>query len=112
MLTLQEKAEKETGEEAAGIFDAHRMLLHDDELEKFIRDIIPNAKVSAEYAVFVAGEHFSELLSGLDDAYLQARNADLQDVVWRLIRILNGVENVQELTEPSIIVAEDLTPSE
>lgn len=112
LLALKEKAVKETGEEAAAIFEAHQMLLRDDELEAFIRDIIVTAKVSAEYAVFVAGEHFSEMLAGLEDAYLQARNADLQDVVWRLIRILNGVEDVQELTEPSIIVAEDLTPSE
>ena len=51
LQNLKEKAVKETGEEAAEIFEAHRMLLRDDELETFIREIIPNAKVSAEYAV-------------------------------------------------------------
>ncbi len=112
LLKLQEKVERAAGAENAAIFEAHRMMLLDDELNTFVKDIIRNAKVSAEYAVFVAGEHFSELLSGLEDEFLQARNADLQDVIWRLIRILNGVEDAQELTEPSIIVAEDLTPSE
>lgn len=109
---LKEQATQSAGEEPAEIFEAHRMMLLDDELNAFVKDIIHNAKVSAEYAVFVAGEHFSEILSQLEDEYLQARNADLQDVVWRLIRILNGIEEAEELTEPSIIVAEDLTPSE
>lgn len=109
---LRDHTAQTAGEEPAAIFEGHRMLLWDEELTAFIKEIIGNAKVSADYAVFVAGEHFSELLSGLDDEYMQARNADLQDVTWRLIRILNGVEEAQDVTEPAIIVAEDLTPSE
>ena len=112
LKALAEQSAQTAGEENAAIFEAHRIMLRDEELHASIREIIQSAKVSAEYAVFVAEEHFSEQLSLLDDEYVQARKADVQDVSWRLIRILNGFEEMQELKEPSIIVAEDLTPSE
>lgn len=67
----------------------------------------------AEYAVAVTGDNFSEMFAGMDDEYMRARAADVKDISNRLIRNLLEQEDVDFTSmEPSIIVADDLSPSE
>ena len=61
----------------------------------------------------MTGDNFSEMFAGMDDEYMKARAADINDVSNRLIRNLMGVEDVDfDSMSPSIIVADDLSPSE
>lgn len=111
--SLYDKALQEVGEVNAAIFEVHQMMLEDDDYQDAIRNMICNEEVNAEYAVAVTGDNFAEMFASMDDEYMQARSADVKDISNRLISNLNGEEQIDWSTmEPSIIVADDLTPSE
>ena len=89
------------------------MMLEDDDYQDAIHNLIRNEEVNAEYAVAVTGDNFAEMFANMDDEYMQARSADVKDISNRLIRNLSGEEELDWAhMEPSIIVADDLTPSE
>ena len=111
--SLYDKALQEVGEVNAAIFEVHQMMLEDADYQDAIRNMICNEEVNAEYAVAVTGDNFAEMFASMDDEYMQARSADVKDISNRLISNLNGEEQIDWSTmEPSIIVADDLTPSE
>ena len=110
---LYDKAVKEVGEASAAIFEVHQMMLEDDDYRDSICNMIRTEQVNAEYAVAVTGDNFSEIFAGMDDDYMKARAADIKDISNRLVRCLSGQENMDfETMEPSVIIAEDLSPSE
>ncbi|MCH5343772.1 MAG: phosphoenolpyruvate--protein phosphotransferase [Acetatifactor sp.] len=110
---LYDKALKEVGEANAAIFEVHEMMLDDDDYLDAIHNMIRTQLVNAEYAVAVTGDNFAEMFANMDDDYMKARAADIKDISNRLIRNLSGAQDA-DLTsaEPSIIVADDLSPSE
>ena len=111
--TLYEKALQEVGETNAAIFEVHQMMLEDDDYQDSIRGMIQNEEVNAEYAVAVTGDNFSKMFASMEDEYMQARAVDVKDISNRLISNLCGDEQFDwDTMEPSIIVADDLTPSE
>ena len=104
---------KETGETSAAIFEVHQMMLGDEDYLEAIQNMIRTEMVNAEYAAAVTGDNFAEMFATMDDEYMKARSADVKDISNRLIRNLMGTEDVDFVSmEPSIIVADDLTPSE
>ncbi len=110
---LSEKALKEAGEAGAAIFEVHQMLLKDENYLDAIHGMIRMEMVNAEYAVEVTGDHFSQMFAGMDDDYMKARAADVKDISDRLLRNLAGTqENEPVSEESSVIVAQDLSPSE
>ena len=110
---LYDKAVAEVGEASAAIFEVHQMMLEDEDYLDAVNNMIRTELVGAEYAVAVTGDNFSEMFAGMDDEYMKARAADVKDISNRLIQCLSGSrENGLELREPSIIVADDLSPSE
>ncbi len=110
---LYDKAVKEVGESSAAICDVHQMMLEDEDYLDAIHNMIRTENVNAEYAVAVTGDNFAEMFASMDDDYMRARAADIKDISNRLIRILLGAEEVDlGSMEPSVIVAEDLSPSE
>lgn len=110
---LYDKAVKEVGEASAAIFEVHQMMLEDDDYLDAIHNMIRTEMVNAEYAVAVTGDNFSEMFANMDDDYMKARAADVKDISNRLVRNLMGQEDVDLADmEPSIIVADDLSPSE
>lgn len=113
LQTLYDKAVTEVGEGSAAIFEVHQMMLEDEDYLEAIYNMIRTEQVNAEYAVAVTGDNFAEMFAGMDDDYMKARAADVKDISNRLIRCLSG-EGGSDLnfTEPSIIVADDLSPSE
>ncbi len=110
---LYDKALKEVGEANAAIFEVHQMMLEDDDYLEAVYNMIRTQMVNAEYAVAVTGDNFSEMFANMDDEYMKARAADVKDISNRLIRSLSGSQDV-DLTAagPSVIVADDLSPSE
>lgn len=110
---LYDKAVKEVGEASAAVFEVHQMMLEDEDYLDAIHNMIRTQMVNAEYAAAVTGDNFSNMFDSMDDAYMKARAADIKDISNRLVRNLQGVEEVDlRSMEPSIIVADDLSPSE
>ncbi len=109
---LYQKALKEIGSEEAMILQVHQMLLEDTEYLNYITNIIQDQKVNAEHAVSCASDYFVETFSSLEDEYMKERAADIKDVSDRLVRALSSEESGTELTEPAVLAAEDLAPSE
>ena len=113
LQAIYEKALKEVGETNAQIFEIHMMMLEDEDYNESIQNIIDTQKVNAEYAVSVTADNFAEMFSAMDDAYMQARAADVRDISDRIIANLTGNVAVQEDSdEKRIICADDLAPSE
>lgn len=114
LAAIHARAEAESGAEEAAIFEAHAMMLDDPELLDSVRAAITQESINAEAALNDAAENFAQMLEALEDEYLSARAADIRDVSARLLRILLGVAEspTEGLAEPSIIVAQDLTPSD
>lgn len=109
---LYEKALKEVGESGAQIFEVHQMMLDDDDYNDSVKSIIETQMVNAEYAVATTGDNFASMFAAMEDEYFQARSADMKDISERVINVLMGVGEEKSWDEPSIIVAEDLAPSE
>jgi len=110
---LYDKAVIEVGEASAAIFEVHQMMLEDDDYRDAISSMIRTEQINAEYAVAVTGDNFSEMFANMDDDYMKARAADIKDISNRLVRNLSGQEDVDfSSMEPSVIIADDLSPSE
>ena len=110
---LYDKAVKEVGEASAAIFEVHQMMLEDEDYLEAIQNMIQTEQVNAEYAVAVTGDNFAEMFAAMDDDYMKARSADIRDISERLVRNLSGQEDTDlSSIEPSVIVADDLSPSE
>jgi len=103
-----------TGREDVRVFECHLMLLEDvllyGETEKAIRE----SRVNAETAVHRTANHAREQFGKMNDPYFRERVRDLDDVERRLLKALTGFAGnpAAELKMPSVIVADDLTPSE
>ena len=110
---LYEKALEDVGEANAMIFEAHQLMLEDPDYVESIENIIRTQDVNAEYAIGATADNFAAIFEAMDDAYMQGRAADVKDVSERVLDILCGVSaGVKEMTEPCIIAADDLAPSE
>lgn len=113
LSVLYEKAVEEVGELNARIFEAHQMMLEDDDYNDSIYNIIRTNSVNAEYAVATTGDNFFRMFAEMEDEYFKARAADVKDISERVINTLAGVQDNTEIgDEPVILVAEDLSPSE
>ena len=110
---IYEKALKEVGEANAAIFDIHMMMVEDEDYNDAIVEMITSQNVNAEYAVAITGDNFAEMFAAMDDAYMQARSADVRDISNRIINcLMSSVTNEEKSNEPVIICADGLAPSE
>lgn len=110
---LYQKAVPEVGQANAAIFEVQQMLLEDLNYLEAIYTMIRKEMVNAEYAAAFAGDHFSQKLGGMDDEYMKERAADIRDISSRLVRILGGKKEMElSSSEPVIVIAEDIAPSE
>ena len=109
---LYEKEMKDGRKDTAGIFEAHAMMLDDDDLVDSCREIIGEGH-TAEYAVRDGFDAVAKTFSEMDNEYFKARSADVIDLKNSMLDVLfgNDTESLQG-TEPAILVAEDLAPSE
>ena len=110
---LAEQARAEAGDEAAMLFETHQMMAEDLDYEEAIEDRILNQKMNAEAAVADTAEQFAAMFAAMDDAYMQARAADVKDVSQRILSILCGVVQGGIASDvPVLLAADDLAPSE
>ena len=110
---LADKAREEAGEEAAMLFETHAMFVEDEDFVDCMNAALEEEHCSAERAVEIAGEQFAAMLAAMDDAYMQARAADIKDVARRILNnLMDVVEGGIDSEEPVILAADDLAPSE
>ena len=110
---IYEKALREVGETNAAIFEIHMMMVEDEDYNDAITEMITTQNVNAEYAVAITGDNFAKMFAAMDNAYMQARSADVKDISNRIIGCLtNGESTDTQSDEPVIICADDLAPSE
>ena len=110
---LAEKARAEAGDDAAMLFETHQMMAEDLDYEEAIENLIKEEKLNAEAAVTDTAARFADMFSQMDDAYMQARAADVKDVSSRIIAALTGVvQGGIDSPVPVILAADDLAPSE
>lgn len=110
---LYESAAKIVGKVSAAIFDAHIMILEDAGFLQSIFNLIENEKINAEYAVVSTEKKYAELFKNMDDEIMQSREADIKDVTGRILWNLGVQKEVSgQIKEPSVIIADDLSPGE
>lgn len=111
---LYDKTLENLGEDEAGIFHAHLMMLDDPEVFGQVRDKIEKETVNAEWAISQVTNGFVSIFESMDNEYLRERAADLVDVTNRVLRILLNIdiEDLSKIDEDVIIIAEDIAPSD
>ena len=113
LAVLAEKAREEAGDESAILFETHAMFVEDDDFVECINDCLEGENCNAEYAIKEAGEQFAAMFAAMDDAYMQARAADIRDVSQRILNNLMGVvDGGIDSDVPVVLAADDLAPSE
>ena len=110
---LADKCREEAGDEAAVLFETHAMFVEDEDFADAITEVLESESCNVEYAVEQAGEQFAAMFAAMDDAYMQARAADIKDVTRRILDNLMGVvAGGIDSDVPVILAADDLAPSE
>jgi len=115
ILEVQKRLHDEIGAKQSLIFDAHLLVLEDPVVLEEVKRKIRKEKASSEYALYTASEKYAEALSAVEDSYLSERAADIRDVIQRVLENLTGQSKqvgLSDLTEPCIVVANDLAPSD
>lgn len=113
LSAIQSQVAENVDADSAAIFEAHAMILNDPTLESGVRQRV-EAGQTAEAALADATEEIAGMFEAMDDEMFAARATDVRDIGRRLLRVLLGVEDTSlaNLSEPSIIVAHELTPSD
>ncbi|MFO1429100.1 MAG: phosphoenolpyruvate--protein phosphotransferase [Candidatus Competibacteraceae bacterium] len=112
LQSLQARLHAEADAGKAAIFAAHQELLEDPDLLDIADSAIAKGR-SAAFAWQHAYSLYADRLSHLRNELLAARANDLRDVGRRVLRLLTGVEPAEQVHPVNtILVAEDLTPSD
>lgn len=111
---LYNRVLEKQGEHEAAIFESHRELLADEELENDIQALIRDERKTATAAVKEYLDQVAANMRALEDEYLRERAAEFEDLQNNLLLALNGLPFASLASAPpdSVIFAEDLTPSE
>ena len=110
---LYVKAVDKVGEEQAAVFEVHQMMLDDDDYIEGIETKIRDEKMNAEAAVDQTAQEFAEMFRSMEDAYMQARAADVLDISRRVEQQLCGGPGIDFSNYDHVIIAaDDLAHSE
>ena len=112
LQALHDKALEEVGEDGAEIVQIQLFMLEDEDYQESIEEKITSQYMNAEYAVWETGEEFAEIFATMDNDYMKERSSDVKDITKRIVSHLCNVGSTDTLTEPVILVADDLSPSE
>ncbi len=111
---IQEQVKEAIGQENAGIFDAHLLVVDD---RAFVEEVIrglSSRHLNVETVLHDVSERYAAALGRIEDDYLRERAADVRDVTRRILRNLAGRSGseLMKLAEPCVVIANDLAPSE
>src|SRR4029079_8712255 len=101
-----------SAENAAGILDAHRMMLSDPVMIGEIEQKIAVDKINAEWAVKLVTDRYLAQYKSIADEKFRARYIDLEDVTERILGALGGGRRTHKvLDQGSIILSHEINPS-
>jgi len=111
---IERRVAEAIGEDSAGIFDAHLLVVDD---RAFVEEVIQGLRkyrLNVEAVLMRVAEKYASALAAVDDDYLRERSADVRDVARRIVRNLSGISvgGLESVSEPCIVVAHDLAPSD
>ena len=111
---LQSEVREKLSEEEALIFDAHLLVLEDKALIQETLTLLKTEKSNVESCFQKVSQRYIDFFTNLDDPYLKERVSDIRDVTRRVLRNMSGVtdNSFDSMTEPSVLVASDITPSD
>jgi len=114
ITAVRHKVAASLGEGEARIFDAHLMVLEDSALLDEVNSELRSTNKNVESCYHQIAQRYISFFSSMEDEYLKERVTDIQDVSRRLLQNLIGMNksNLGELAAHSIIVSEDITPSD
>lgn len=111
---IQKQVSSAIGQESAGIFDAHLLVVDD---RAFVEEVIRGLStrhMNVEAVLRDVADRYADALAKIEDDYLRERAADVRDVTRRILRNLSGRSgsDMQKQESPCIVIANDLAPSE
>lgn len=111
---LEQQTTENLGTELARIFAFHIGMLNDDNLLDQVRTLIRADRVTAEYAVYTVLRRLEDVFLEQDSSYFRERVGDINDLQRRMLRELRPTpkSKLHDISEPVIVVAHDLTPSQ
>jgi len=111
---VRDQIAKSLGEGEARIFDAHLLVLEDNALLDEVTSELRSTKKNIEFCYNNVAERYIAFFRSMEDEYLRERVADIGDVSRRMLHNLIGLQkvNLGELAAESIIVSEDISPSD
>ncbi len=103
------------GRPEAAILEAYLLMAGDELFAQEVSLQIENERRCADWAVAEVTAKFVAKLERVDDAYMRERSHDIDFVGQRLLRALRGGSSMSDelnVTEPSIVIAHDLSPAD
>jgi phosphoenolpyruvate-protein phosphotransferase/dihydroxyacetone kinase phosphotransfer subunit len=116
LRSLAKELQSKVGQANAAIFDAQALMLLDPALLKSALQVIQSEQIDAAGALAEAGERYATMLESIDDPLIAGRAADMRDAVSRALKHLTDQlpsgQVLSSLSQPVILLARDLTPSD
>jgi len=114
IVNLRDQVSQKLSEAEAQIFDAHLLVLEDKALIEETIGELRGSLYNVESCFNRISQRYIDFFSNLEDDYIKERANDIRDVTRRLLRNLAGESqpDLASLSEPGILIAYDLTPSE
>lgn len=114
ILEMQQRIAESIGAKDAAIFDAHLLVVEDRTLIDEVLRKLETDLCNVEFIFDQVATRYAETLNKIDDPYLRERALDIEDVTKRVIHNLQGKtpKTFLALTDPHILIAHNLTPSD
>lgn len=111
---LQEEVSQKIGTKYSAVFNAHFLVLSDDQFINDVHERISRNCFTAEYAVSRVLRKYVKAFRAMENAYLSQRISDIYDVEKRVLKHLLGHrrESLANIDEPVVVITHDLTPSQ
>jgi len=111
---VRDQIAQSLGEGEARIFDAHLLVLEDNALLDEVGAELRSSKKNIEYCYNHVAQRYISFFRSMEDEYLRERVSDIGDVSRRLLHNLIGMQkvNLGRLAAESIIISEDISPSD
>ena len=127
--SIQLMGPKDTPQELRALLDVHLMLLNDELLGQSVKQWVSERFYNAEWALTAQLEVLSRTFDEMEDPYLRERKADLEQIVERVLRAMQGVASpvlpggparrrkprktdAEAADDDLILVAHDLSPAD
>ncbi len=102
------------GDDHAGIFRAHLLLLEDVTIREEIESRLDDEGLNVEYLLDDLLDRYSKILRTASDPLFRERTSDLLDVGKRILGKLLKTEmaNLERIDFPSVVISQDLSPAD